>query len=122
MQLLIATATPASRLASASLSHRPASAIGRRPLCHRMAAKSQSFLGVDVSKLPLIGGLFPRSSSGDGDKESSDAVEWARKAQATKRAAPAEAPEGLMLATFAAGCFWGPQVRWSMHVSVVLVS
>jgi hypothetical protein len=67
-------------------------------------------------------GLFGGGGGDDkpgGGSEKADVLKRARSMKRGTELAPATAPPGLELATFAGGCFWGPQLLFARVPGVV---
>ena len=82
----------------------------------------QRLRGQTLSVMALSWPFFSKKEdSSKGESKTRQLLTWARAAKPGTELAPAQAPNGLKLATFAGGCFWGLelayQVRWPLVIS-----
>jgi peptide-methionine (S)-S-oxide reductase len=66
----------------------------------------------------MDGHCFKMCFQGNNNSVSS----WARNVRMGTQLAPKDAPEGLELATFAGGCFWGLELKFQREPGVVKTS
>lgn len=65
-----------------------------------------------VFAMDVLKNLFGGSDAGSDKGKNGGVLEWARSAKPGTELAPATAPEGLEIATFAGGCFWGLELAY----------